>query len=367
MADLSEFKLTILQSFKEQKAYKFIISLILISLASWIQYYLYPLIGPAPYLLFYPAVILSCLYGDGLTAIISSVFMTQYIFIEPIFTFKLSLSDSLRIVLYLIATLMLKKLVHILTIEKLKAEAAVSLIKEREKSLEEEREAREKFVSTLNHDLQNPLTTIRLTAEMALRKADQKEEVKKNLTKQLQTTYRMERMINNLLDANKIRAGGEITLDIKEYNLAEIITQTVEDLKQIYGNRFKLREIEAVKGHWDAEAIRRILENLCSNAVKYGSHDTAITIKTLISNDNILILVNNKGPTIDEKEMDNLFKPFHRLSSKQSNKGWGLGLALVKGLAEAHGGSIDVISNTVNGTTFTVYLPQDSRKFQKQS
>lgn len=348
-----------LREFKKHRVYKYLISLIIVSIAALLQNLLWDYIEPAPFILFYPAVILACLYGDGNFAIILSCLAYQYYFVPPPDTFRMFWPDDyLRMSLFLVSTFMIRKIIRGQTTEKLKAEAAVERLEESEKKLVLEREAREKFVSTLTHDLQTPLTAGKLHLELIKRKKDDPEAISKSLIKAFSNISRVEVMIQNLLDANRIKAGEKMHIIPEEVSMNSIIEQTIRDMTAIHGDRFKTQCPEDITGFWSPEGIRRILENLCNNAVKYGD-ESKITICSDVIKDGVIVSVNNKGSIISEEESRRLFDPFQRSETvKGLKKGWGIGLTLVKGLTEAHNGIVKVESNIKDGTTFSVYLPK---------
>ena len=113
-------------------------------------------------------------------------------------------------------------------------------------------------------------------------------------------------------------------------------------------------------GQWSHDGVQRILENLCNNALKYGAENAEVTVTLEELEEGALLSVNNKGPVISPEDQITLFEPHTRTSSAIESKkqGWGLGLTLVKGLTESHGGSVRVESNERQGTTFVVYLPK---------
>lgn len=366
MNSQQQIRLSKLQEFKARRFYKYLISLFIIALFSSIQKIIWPYIDPAPFLLFYPAVILACLHGDGNFAIVLSILASQYFFIPPVYTFEMSWpNDYIRMAFFLVASLMIRKVIRQQMTERLKAEAAVERLEESEKNLKLEREAREQFVSTLTHDLQTPLTAVKLNLELMKRKKDDPEAVVKSQAKAYINVARVEGMIQNLLDANRIKAGQKIHVDCEEVNFNTIILQTAKELNSIHGNRFVTDCREDLAGCWSVEAVRRILENLCNNAVKYGD-ESDITIRTDVLADGVVLSVNNKGSVIPEADQKKLFDSYQRTISaeKSTQKGWGIGLTLVKGLAEAHAGNVSVVSDEKNGTTFKVWLPQDFRKLQ---
>ena len=232
--------------------------------------------------------------------------------------------------------------------------------------LEQERDLRERFVATLTHDLRTPLTAAKMSAQLVRRKAPENEVLQKLASKIADNMDRADEMIRDLLDANLIRAGQTLPLEIVAFNLNEAVEETVAELSTVHGDRFVLTANQAISGHWSESGIRRILENLCGNAIKYGDSQRPVHVSLAAQLDWVTIDVRNEGPLIPVEDQANLFQPFHRTSSAKSGgqKGWGLGLTLVKGIAEAHGGKVSVSSLVAHGTTFTVSLPLNARSQQ---
>jgi PAS domain S-box-containing protein len=232
--------------------------------------------------------------------------------------------------------------------------------------LRKERELRERFVATLAHDLRNPLAAARMSAGLALRYPERPEAREKQLAKIVHSLLRADQMIENLLDANRIRAGERLPLEVAECDFRSIVQDVCEEQFMIYGDRFVIESPNTVLGYWSCNGIRRIMENLISNAAKYGTPNTPVTTRIELKNDRVLVSVHNQGPPIPEDEQKTIFEPFHRASGVEvkGKPGWGLGLTLVRGLADAHGGRVSLQSTPAEGTTFTVDLPADARPFQ---
>jgi signal transduction histidine kinase len=104
--------------------------------------------------------------------------------------------------------------------------------------------------------------------------------------------------------------------------------------------------------------MRRVLENLLSNAKKYGTPGSPVKVHIENVLGDLVLTVHNAGPAIPEHEMARLFSTFHRLADIDI-KGWGLGLPLVQLVVESHGGTVAVSSAASSGTTFTIQLPAD--------
>ncbi len=232
------------------------------------------------------------------------------------------------------------------------------------KELEKERGMREQFVATLTHDLRTPLTSAMMNAQILARKPIEYANVKLLAERITQSMTRADRMIEDLLDVGRIKAGETLPLDLQECALNEIVQSTVADLTTVYGNRFVLKFSGNLVGYWDESALRRVIENLASNAVKYGTTPPPVTISVSDSGDEVLITVHNKGNPIPSTELKQLFTHYKRSDSaaKSLVKGWGIGLTLVRGITEAHSGTLHVESSEAEGTTFSVRLPRKKEK-----
>jgi signal transduction histidine kinase len=241
-------------------------------------------------------------------------------------------------------------------------------LKDTVQSMELERKLRDQFVSTLTHDLRNPLTAAKVSAQVIGRVAHDPAKQAALVGRIIDSLDRANRMIDNLLDANQIKAGGPLALEMKEANLQHLIQETLEELTTVHGSRFVIRGDADITGYWSPNGMRRIIENLANNAIKYGSDRTPVTIDVHSSGSDVKITVHNEGSLIKPEDQKLLFEPFYRANTAQESgqKGWGLGLTLVRGLTEAHGGKVEVESHLETGTAFKVFLPMDSRSFAVQ-
>jgi signal transduction histidine kinase len=228
--------------------------------------------------------------------------------------------------------------------------------------LHSEQQLREQFVQTLTHDLRNPLSAARVSAQLLLR--DPAQELRHSLAaKIIAHLDRVDGMIANLLDVGAITAGKGLKLNIRPLDMNDVITRVVEDMTTIHGTRVQYERDGEVTGYWDEFHLRRAIDNLADNAIKYGWHHTPITIRLQSRDERVIMSVHNFGAPISENEIKALFMPFTRTKSAQEGpqRGWGLGLPLTKGIVEAHGGTLSVSSSEKDGTTFTIDLPRDCR------
>jgi signal transduction histidine kinase len=106
--------------------------------------------------------------------------------------------------------------------------------------------------------------------------------------------------------------------------------------------------------------------NLGTNALKYGVPGTPIVFDVVGDEEGACVSLHNEGVPIPPEDQATLFEPFTRTPVSEAGNvgGWGLGLALVRGCAEAHGGTVEVESSPHEGTSFTIRLPRDARPYQ---
>lgn len=226
---------------------------------------------------------------------------------------------------------------------------------------------KDQFISTLTHDLRTPLSVIDMSAQLLQAKAGESAMVLKLAQRIVANAKRCDSMIQDLLDTSRIRSGHGVSLQIEHCDLSNIIQETIDGLTSLYGDRFILTGPASVKGYWSPSGIRRIIENLCSNAIKYGAKNFPVLV-SIDFDSSISIAVKNRGEPIPKENMSSLFQQFSRARSAESSGklGWGIGLTIVKGITEAHCGEITVHSTAHDGTTFTVTLPKDARPCQEE-
>lgn len=228
--------------------------------------------------------------------------------------------------------------------------------------LKKEKDLRETFVNALTHDLRTPLTSARLSAQLIRKNLNNSDNVFKQVSRIITYVDRIEYMIQDLLDANVIQAGQVLPVQVSECDLKVIAEETISDLQVTYGPRFVLRSPLEIVGMWSKNDLRRIFENLCSNAIKYGADNKLITITLEDNGEIVFIKIRNEGNPIPPKEISFLFGHYQRSKTAiaSGQKGWGIGLTLVKGLTEAHGGTVSVESEEGKGTTFTIKLLREN-------
>lgn len=221
---------------------------------------------------------------------------------------------------------------------------------------------REKFTITLTHDLRTPLNVIKACAQIIIKKPASLEQHLMLSARIVDNVDRMDRMIEDVLDVSRVRSGEELSFQFEPCELQSLVQDVIDNLSTVHGARFELDSTE-IHGFWSGEAIKRAVENLCTNAVKYGDILSTVKIQLSETHKRVLISVHNTGSYIPVEDQETLFQTYMRtnIARNSNKKGWGIGLALVRGVAEAHGGSVGVDSSPERGTTFTIDMPQDPR------
>lgn len=241
--------------------------------------------------------------------------------------------------------------------------------------LQQERELRARFVSALAHDLRGPVSAAMLAAEMISRRPERLQTwpehrkpdplqargdlaglMKRNLE-------RIDQMVRDLLDASRIQAGRPLQMRFEPAELRSLLADVVEDLATIHTHQVRLDAPAEVRGVFSVNDLRRAVWNLVTNAVKYGSPGAPVTVRLTGHEGRAQIAVHNHGNPIAPEDVGRIFEPFARANSAEllSAVGWGLGLTLVRGFAETHGGQVSVDSDPERGTTFTIDIPCDVR------
>jgi signal transduction histidine kinase len=251
-----------------------------------------------------------------------------------------------------------------------RARRQADMIEAERNGLDEERRRRDELIAAISHDLKNPLHTAKMGAELIRSGAGAPGATERLADQILKSISRSDQMIVDLLDSQRIRAGKRLQVDIVQYRMNDLVAEVVSDLTSLYGDRFRVRADGQVEGFWSWAAMRRALENLLSNAVKYSTPGSPITISVRAADGPKMHLsVHNEGPPLSPEEQTRIFRPFERGRSAEhrEKRGWGIGLTLVRGIVDAHGGTIQVESTGAGGTTFTIINPMDSRPYQRDA
>ncbi len=231
-----------------------------------------------------------------------------------------------------------------------------------ERQLTEAIRARDEFLSIASHELRTPLTPLRLQLE-ALRRMLEKLKVDEKVTERmdvaLRQTFRLSKLVENLLDVSRITSG-RMSLELEECDLSAVARDVVERFREEaarVGSTIELSLEEAAGGVWDRSRLEQVATNLLSNAIKYGP-GRPIEVRVSADDQSVTLAVSDQGIGVDPDDAARIFQRFERAVSTRHYGGLGLGLYIARQIAEAHGGQISVAARDGGGSTFTVVFPR---------
>jgi signal transduction histidine kinase len=217
------------------------------------------------------------------------------------------------------------------------------------------------FVAAVTHEFKSPITSIRLLMERlgSGRSADSPERYYAAIAAE---AARLEGLVNRLLEAQQLQRGQK-AYAFRQSSLEHIVREAIDrmrpqaDAKQI---ELVLRVGDAIPPlALDPESVSDGVRNLIDNAIKYSPGGTRVALSLERSSGDVVLSVSDQGVGVDPAEAERIFQPFYRSrrGDRANVHGTGLGLALVRATAEAHGGSIAVESDGERGSRFTLTLP----------
>lgn len=242
--------------------------------------------------------------------------------------------------------------------------SAFAVMRERiertETELREASRAREDALAVVSHDLRNPLGVILLGVHALELKATEPAIVRKTASAIGRAAVRMEALVRDLLDAARIE-GGKLPLDRSPQDVAALVSEAVEAQEAHAREKAIAIDRAGVVGLpqvlCDRERVMQVFANLLSNAIKAVPQGGRIKIHGTRDNGTVRLSVADNGPGISSEMARHIFDRFWQPSQKSRREGMGLGLSIVKGIVEAHGGQISVESEVGKGSTFSFTLP----------
>ncbi|UKL00977.1 sensor histidine kinase [Brevibacillus brevis] len=241
-----------------------------------------------------------------------------------------------------------------------------ALVKSALDAMEEERrleQSKDELITNVSHDLRTPLTSIiGYLGLIEQNKQKDEEKLKHYAHIAYEKAKQMNVLVNDLFEYTKVRNRGAY-LKRTQFDLVELVEQVSVGFRLV-ANEAGLRLIvdtpdQKIEMAGDTDKLVRVLENLISNAVKYGHDGTEIIIRVFQQEEGVAISVANNGAPIPAEYVSSLFERFFRVEGSRSKEtgGSGLGLAIAKSIIDLHQGTISVES-TNEWTTFTVWLPR---------
>jgi two-component system sensor histidine kinase KdpD len=216
------------------------------------------------------------------------------------------------------------------------------------------------LLNAVSHDLRTPLASI-IASTGSLRQRDvrwtqdERDEFIEAIEQQAQ---RLSRIVGNLLDLSRIEAGA-LRPEKQLHDVATLIDDVVDRVQEMTRQHQIVVAVDQdlPPVPLDEVQIDQVLSNLLENAAKYAPPGTAIVVSARPEGDELQIEVADRGPGLPPNELDSIFAPFHRVDEGRGAFGLGLGLAVAKGLVEAHGGHIYAANRPDGGARFVFTLP----------
>lgn len=281
-----------------------------------------------------------------------SAFIWNFFFIPPIYTFHIdNTEDLLMFLLYFI----IASVNAVLTFKIRKEQKKVRDKEEREKTIK----LYNTLLNSLSHELRTPIATI-IGAIDTLKENQLSFENQIELLNQIDiASIRLNRQVENLLNMSRLESG-ILKLNLDWCDTNELISSVIQKFSSqnthfinfVANNKLPLFKL-------DRGIFEQVLENIIHNAVNYTPHNSVINITANHIFNNCVIEICDNGNGILENEILNIFNKFYRIPNSKTG-GSGLGLSIVKGFVEAHGGNITAENMNPSGLKFTIEMPLEA-------
>ena len=237
-----------------------------------------------------------------------------------------------------------------------------SIVAERTQELAKLIKDKDTFLAVLSHDMKSPLTAINIYASLIRKNPQMASEKPELVDAILRSQKALTEIVDNILDFEKMQTEGSVLMEKENLDLVDLVKTTVASLRaQVEEKEIDLR-FEAGKEPLfitvDGDQIKRVIQNLVSNAIKYTPNTGHIFIRTYAEENFLVTEVEDDGYGIPDEELPFIFDRYHRVAEhKDVAAGTGLGLAIVKAIVEAHDGVVSVTHREGGGSIFQFGLP----------
>lgn len=219
-------------------------------------------------------------------------------------------------------------------------------------------ETQRHLLHDVSHELRSPLARLQAAAGLMRQQPERSAELVERIDRD---TERIDRLIGELLTLARLDAGQDIDLD-EEVELTELITELVEDVRFEAAHcsvTLDMKEPLVVLGN--AELLHRALENVLRNAVGHSPPSGCVHVAVHRQATAVTISVTDEGPGVAEELLGQIFQPFFRGKGKAPFSGYGLGLAITRGVIEKHGGTVVATNRAAGGLALEIRLTADGR------
>jgi two-component system, cell cycle sensor histidine kinase PleC len=221
------------------------------------------------------------------------------------------------------------------------------------------------FLSGFTHDLRSPLFALLgylqlMDKQMAASKTES-EKMRDYLHLARQAGLRLDQMVGEMLDLARFGHGsppmemGIVSIGTLFRRLWETFHVIAQEKK--ISLRLAIKEDDTLTVRADRRSLERALDNLIGNAIKFNRPEGQVVVTASRQNQRILFQVSDTGLGIPKEAQSRVFEPFAQVRASDRSMGFGLGLPIVKFIAQAHGGGVDLASDPGQGSSFTLWLP----------
>ena len=223
--------------------------------------------------------------------------------------------------------------------------------------------SRQTFLAILGHDLRGPLSAINMGSQILIKSEGLDAQHSDIAERMKRSVLKMNRMIHDLLEYAGGQIGRKIPVKPETGDMGHVCRTAVEEVRLAYPDvSFDLEEAGDLKGTFDPTRFQQVLSNLLINAVEHGQEGKPVTLSARREPERITVQVSNFGTPIPPESLQVIFDPLVQLPAEGAHSrpsaGAGLGLHIAREIVEGHDGTIEVSSSGIDGTTFTVRLPQ---------
>ncbi len=217
------------------------------------------------------------------------------------------------------------------------------------------------FVSNVSHELKNPLTNITSQLEVTLLNERTNREYRETIESVLEDIRDLNNLSNSLLDLARLTRDTD-SFTMSKVRLDEILWDTREEVSQgdpSYNIEVSIENMPEDENLLCVEGnpylLKTAFRNVIENACKF-SQDKRAEVSLVYSDASLIVKVSDKGPGIEQKDIENVFQPFFRTDATSKIKGYGIGLSLSQRIVSIHKGIIEIQSNQASGTVITIIL-----------
>ena len=216
----------------------------------------------------------------------------------------------------------------------------------------------QQFTSDAAHELRTPVSVMLTQTQSTLNRERSAPEYRETLEACQRAAQRMRRLIESLLALARLDAGQD-TMKRLNFDFSGTVSECVKSLQPLADERtVKIHcDLSTTECVGDSERLTQVVTNLLTNAIQYNQPGGEVCVSLTAQDGVATLTISDNGPGISAEDLPRVFERFYRADKSRSTGGNGLGLSISKAIVEAHGGTIEAVSETGAGTTFTVRLP----------